>query len=116
MSPVQRMIVPSSNPCSTCGTPMLVTQDAIGRPRERCPQCQGVVREPMEAGVVGPLHRQTATCKAELAWELRGSVATPRPVRHCLDCGTGLPAQTLGRPRQRCADRDSCQQRQRRRA
>lgn len=115
MSPVQRTIVPSPNRCDTCGTQLLVTQDAIGRPRERCPQCQGVVREPMEAGVVAPLHRQTATCMAELAWDLTPAkvLSTVRGQRRCVDCGTALPSQATGRPRLRCGHRVGCLERQR---
>lgn len=115
MSAVPRTIVPSSERCPKCGTQMLTTLDAIGRPRDRCPSCQGVVREPMEAGVVGSLHRQTATCKAELHWDLTQTAPKAKYLAslRCIDCNAELPAQSTGRPRQRCAKRIPCLQRQR---
>ncbi|MBX3173301.1 MAG: hypothetical protein KF709_02760 [Gemmatimonadaceae bacterium] len=111
-----RVILPSTKPCPRCGTWLSITHDAIGRPRERCPQCQGVNREPEAAGTVGHLHRQTAKGPHDLGWDRALAVvpaADPVVARRCDRCAAPLPVQITGRPRLRCADRHACDQRAR---
>ncbi len=57
MGRLPRVITPTSRACGPCGTALVTTRDAIGRPRDRCPQCQSVNRHPEDAGTVtrGPI-------------------------------------------------------------
>jgi hypothetical protein len=54
--------------CAHCAGPLVVTRDAIGRPRYRCPDCQGVNTTVEPAGTVGPTHSQTATSSTLRSW------------------------------------------------
>lgn len=54
--------------CGNDGVPLVITRDAIGRPRYRCPDCQGVNTTPVPAGLEAPLHRQHASSSRALAW------------------------------------------------
>lgn len=113
--------------CEDCGKPKVVTRDAIGRPRHRCPDCQGVNTTVPAAGTVGHLHRQTATDPHSLAWELEHSATSvvkvqpsrsrtaPLPEIRCRECGAVVPRiAKQGRPRTRCEDPDACRTRARR--
>jgi len=110
-----------------CGTRMVVTRDAIGRPRRRCPDCQGINTAVPAPGTVGHLHRQTAMDPHSLAWDLDDSApavpkvepspsrTAPLPDIHCRECGAVVPRTAKqGRPRTRCEDRDVCRARARR--
>lgn len=54
--------------CLHCRGPLVVTRDAIGRPRYRCPECQGVNRSDPAPGTAGVQHPQTAGASHELDW------------------------------------------------
>lgn len=92
--------------CS-CGAETVTTRDALGRPRDRCPRCQGV-------GAFGDrqprVHiSQTWTSSAQVRAALAGVV--PRAPRKlaattrgtCVKCGTPLTYVGAGRPPKRCA-------------
>ncbi len=111
--------------CPRCGRDRVETRDAIGRPRLRCPDCQGVVLAP--AVPTAPLHRQSAMDSRSLAWpsaleaaHLADRVAAAArgrsslPPLHCRDCGVELPRSgARGRPRVHCEDRAACRARTR---
>lgn len=65
---VPREITPTDVPCARCGATLVLTRDAIGRPRPRCPQCQQVNTTPMAAGIVGTQHSQSAADSRSLPW------------------------------------------------
>lgn len=46
----------------------VVTRDAIGRPRERYPECQGVNTTPADVGTLSSPHPQTATSSHDRSW------------------------------------------------
>lgn len=123
MSGIPRPIVQTERACVLCGTALVITFDALNRPRHRCPTCHGTVTTPIDAGTVERVATPTPAL-AKLApsrQQLQRLVLTARPVfapgvsrpaaaaRHCDRCGTPLPRQHgRGRPRVRCADRDAC--------
>lgn len=115
---VARCITPTDTPCPRgCGDRLVLTRDAIGRARPRCPTCQQVNTRPMDAGTVGVQHSQAALDSRALAWPLpalRRGIAAPtaRPPIRCRACGVELPRTGRpGRPRTMCADRAACQRR-----
>jgi phage FluMu protein Com len=100
MSDHPREIRATTTRCTTCPALLVETRDAIGRPRLRCPDCQGVNRTPEPAGTVGPRNRQLSANSHELRW-------SPR-VRTCVRCDAPLPVQAMGRPRKHCVDATAC--------
>jgi hypothetical protein len=58
----------SSPRCEGCAVALVVTRDAIGRPRYRCPQHQRVAPPTENTGVDLPLHNQTVMSSRDLAW------------------------------------------------
>ena len=56
-------------PCPDCSATRVITRDAIGHPRIRCRQCQGVNLTRPAPGTIGHLHRQTALDSRSLAWD-----------------------------------------------
>lgn len=132
MTGIPRPIVQTERPCALCGTALVITFDALNRPRHRCPTCHGAVTTPIDAGTVA----RVATPAPGLAkvppsrQQLQRLVLTARPVygpghpaqaaarartqtpaqteRRCDRCGAALPAQARGRPRLRCEDKRAC--------
>lgn len=66
--------------CARCDTPMVITYDALRRPRKRCPKCDGVSRRapPNADTVLVPVILGTALPPIELG-QLR-----------CQGCGRGI--------------------------
>lgn len=113
----------SVHTCGICGGELVITYDAINRPRRRCPKCQGVM--PPTEGPTEPhyLHNQRATCRAELEYPLDDaptSTVVPRPTKpgraprtkDCIYCGVAIEQAATGRPRKRCEDVRACANRQ----
>lgn len=101
--------------CGTCRTPLAITRDAIGRPRYRCPDCQGLA--PVAAHVDETGRHQSATGAGSSEWPSpeppEGAVwlrddGSARAVRRCVVCHVPLPVAVLGRPRRTCANRQEC--------
>lgn len=68
--------------CRGCAAPLVITRDAIGRPRYRCPECQGVVPADANGGLREHHHRQTATDSRSLTWSApRLPAIAPEPRR-----------------------------------
>ena len=73
--------LPDVPPCRHCAGPLVVTRDAIGRPRYRCAACQGVNTTPTAPGALGPQHPQTATSSRDRHWGAPAPQSGPaRPV------------------------------------
>jgi hypothetical protein len=111
----------SQHVCKTCGAELVVTYDALNRPRRRCPQCQGI--SPVHPGPTEhhPLHNQLATCPAELEYQLADEPQPkikprwqkPKAVksRPCIYCSAPVEQAPVGRPRKRCRDELMCAER-----
>jgi LSD1 subclass zinc finger protein len=99
--------------CGDCRAALVITRDAIGRPRYRCPVCQGVNMTPYPKGLQGNGHRQTALDSRALGW--------PPPLvpltahGRCRECGEDLTTGGRGRPREHCEDGAACRRRVQRR-
>ncbi|MHB1297267.1 MAG: hypothetical protein ACYC0B_01960 [Gemmatimonadaceae bacterium] len=97
----------------------MITRNAIGRPRYRCPQCERVVARPAPKPWEPVLHPQTGMSSAELEWPAPEDTPAPnviaRPrlpkaaVTQCRKCGAPLVQKPgVGRPRLQCADVRTC--------
>ena len=104
--------------CPTCAAALVITHDAIGRPRTRCPHCQGIAPPSANVGVQGPRYRQTAMSSGTLAWPMPGEArAHSAPVVRrmksavtaCRRCGAPIDqVPGPGRARLRCVDSTGC--------
>lgn len=78
--------------CAGCDTPMVITRDAIGRPRKRCPKCDGVShnrRHPDEVLLPQGLVRAMPTLPPVLPGQLRCqrcAHGVEGRARFCADC------------------------------
>lgn len=120
--------------CKGCSTPLVITHDALGRERHRCPACEGVAPPPPMPDV---RHSQAATSSDDMPWprpDARKHVPRPRPVlsqaslsafmaeagaraarrTSCRVCEAPIEQPRTGRPREKCADVSACQARRRR--
>lgn len=132
MTGIPRPIVQTERPCALCGTALVITFDALNRPRHRCPTCHGAVTTPIDAGTVArvatpepglelvppsrqQLQRMAQTVRPMLAprhpaaTSIAGVAAAAITVRWCARCGAPLPQRKgPGRPRVRCEDARAC--------
>jgi hypothetical protein len=97
--------------CGNCRATLVVTHDAIGRPRYRCPTCQGVNTTPVPKGLQGNGYCQTALDSRALEWP--GPLVPLTAHGACRDCGADLTTGSRGRPREHCEDRAACGRRAR---
>lgn len=107
-------------PCSRCGRTLVVTYDALQRPRYRCAECEGTA--PAHPPHVDTPSREYPLPKAHVprprrslsvdafcrALEAALETTFVDAGRCCRRCGAPLPRGGVGRPRVQCADRGAC--------
>lgn len=106
---------PAASACATCGATLLITRDAIGRTRTRCPACVGVAKPhihpdevfvsqtitPSAAPLLPPIKKGQLRCQVcAKGVDSKKRFCPPcsdarkvtfRPDVHCSGCGSLLP-------------------------